>query len=153
MAKLCETVKILIRRGILHCINAMCPPECTGIIKTLWTESEGEVGGMEMMESKVSLLRVAWRVTFTGVMLITHQLRELHRTQLKRANYRDCWHSSRTFANEQNRIECFIIQLKPLAGILLTLLCLASPKRDSGKQYRPRSDDAKRGVWSSSTPC
>ena len=33
----------------------------------------------------------------------------------------------------------------------LTHLCLASHKRDTGKQCRPRSDAAERGVWSRST--
>ena len=35
--------------------------------------------------------------------------------------------------------------------ILLTDLCLASYKWDFGKQWRPRSDAAERGVWSGST--
>ena len=39
-----------------------------------------------------------------------------------------------------------------LKGTLwLTRLSLASPKRDIGKQCKPRSDAAERGVWSGST--
>ena len=37
------------------------------------------------------------------------------------------------------------------ASYALTYLCLASHKRDIGKQCGPRSDAAKRGVWSRST--
>ena len=33
----------------------------------------------------------------------------------------------------------------------LTHLCVESQKRDIGKEYRPRSDAAERGVWSGST--
>ena len=36
--------------------------------------------------------------------------------------------------------------------IQVTHLCLASHKMGIGKQYRPRSDAAERGVWSGSTP-
>ena len=36
-------------------------------------------------------------------------------------------------------------------GVALTSLSLASHKRDIGKQCRPRSDVAERGVWSGST--
>ena len=38
-----------------------------------------------------------------------------------------------------------------MSHVSLTDLCLASHKRDIGKQCRPRSDAAERGVWSGST--
>ena len=40
---------------------------------------------------------------------------------------------------------------KILFVMTLTHLCLASHKRDIGKQFRPRSDAAERDVWSGST--
>ena len=40
--------------------------------------------------------------------------------------------------------------LKPVRRILIHL-SLAANKRDNGKQCRPRSDAAERGVWSGST--
>ena len=38
-----------------------------------------------------------------------------------------------------------------MSQVSLTDLCLASHKRDIGKQCKPRSDAAERGVWSGST--
>ena len=66
------------------------------------------------------------RVAYIGVMLIMH---------IKYENYTEPSLKWKTvdIVHKQNRIECFIIQLWPHLGILLTHLCLTSHKRDSGK--------------------
>ena len=74
------------------------------------------------------------RAAYIWVLLITRQIGELYQTQLKRSSYQDSWHSNRASDYERNRMKCFIIQLWPLSGILLTHLCQASHKMNSGKQ-------------------
>ena len=47
----------------------------------------------------------------------------------------------------KNECNCTCIKQAPV----LTHISLASHKKDIGKQCRPRSDAAERGVWSGST--
>ena len=46
------------------------------------------------------------------------------------------------------RTEHFCVNIKPPQELRLTHLCLASNKRDIGKQSRLKSDATERGVWS-----
>ena len=60
------------------------------------------------------------------------------------------YYTPHTAAAEQG-LYCLLLKYRTIVNHSLTHLSLASHKRGIGKQSRPRSDDAERGVWSGLT--